>query len=240
MNYLVQGPNSPMDMMMAYYTSVGTAVHTVMQTFLCQSGQFLADYSCKKCGAQYPLSHVYECKKCGALTHYEEVTIDVGTKKGRLGIQGHIDGIFKDSKGNYWIIDFKTTSLAGAPKKEKDPGSGYTRQVRAYAVLIKKQYKITVKGVMLVFIPRDNPAKPTIWEHQLSENDFVVARKELLRDRSYHRKTMAARTLQEVAELADVSCGSPYCKYCKKSKPEFMSLIKKAKTGPRKLPIMES
>ena len=143
LDYLERGKYRPLDLMMAYYTSVGTAVHTVMQTYLSQSGQFLADYSCKHCKIDYPLSHVHECTECGRHTHYEEVTIDVGTKNGRLGIQGHIDGIFKDSKGNYWIVDFKTTSVAGAPAKERTPGDGYTRQVKAYAVLLRKQYKIT-------------------------------------------------------------------------------------------------
>ncbi len=240
LDYLERGKYRPMDLMMAYYTSVGTAVHTVMQTYLSQSGQFLADYSCKHCKIDYPLSHVHECTECGRHTHYEEVTIDVGTKNGRLGIQGHIDGIFKDSKGNYWIVDFKTTSVAGAPAKERTPGDGYTRQVKAYAVLLRKQYKIKVKGAMLVFIPRDNPARPKIWETVMSDRDYEVAKAELLQDRSLHRKTMRAETVKDVLGLASTNCGGAYCTHCKKSKPDFMNLVKKAMKKPKlSLPILK-
>lgn len=219
---------------MAFYTSVGTTVHTVMQSYLPMTGQFLADYECKHCGKKYPLSHVYEC--CDMPTHYEEVEIDIGTKGGRNGIQGHIDGIFLDSLKRYWIIDFKTTTLAGAPKKEVDPGEGYRRQIRAYAVLLKKQYGIKVHGLMLVFIPRDNPRKPYIWEHVLSDKDFKDGFDELKADKKLHRKTMIAQTIEEVMELAKTNCGSDYCDYCKMSKPGFTKLVKRILP---KLPIMK-
>lgn len=221
-NYGTRGLHQPVDLSMAYYTSVGTTVHTVMQTYLPQLGNFLADYECKECGKKYPLSHVHEC--CGMPTQYEEVTIDIGTVNGKNGIQGHIDGIFKDSKGNYFILDFKTCTSYGGPQKERNPGENYMRQVKAYAVLLKKQYKIRVKGVMLVFIPRDNPRKVYVWEKELSDQDFVEAKKELLRDRTLHRKTMVASTIEELMELAKTNCGSDYCKYCK-LKPMEMKKI---------------
>lgn len=232
-NYGLRGLHQPVDLSMAYYTSVGTTVHTVMQSYLPMTGQFLADYECKECGKKYPLSHVHEC--CDTPTHYEEVTIDIGTKNGKNGIQGHIDGIFKDSKGRYWIIDFKTTTLFGAPKKERDPGEGYKRQIRAYAVLLKKQYGIRVAGVMLVFIPRDNPRKPYIWEEVLSDRDFENGKAELLADKRLHKKTMVAETLEEVMEVMKTNCGSAYCDYCKVRKPELVKLVKKILP---KLPII--
>jgi hypothetical protein len=236
----IKGKYQSMDMSMAYYTSVGTTVHTVMQTYLAMSGRFLADYECRICKKKYPLSHVHEC--CGTPTHYEEVSIDVGTKtlKNGLrvkGIQGHIDGIFKDSKGKYWIVDFKTTTLFGAPGKERSPGEGYTRQIRAYAVLLKKQYGIRVRGVMLVFIPRDNPRpeKLAVWEQVLSDKDFEIGKEELKADRKLHRKTMVAQTVEEVMELAKTKCGSPYCDYCKMGKSAFKQIAKRIV---KKLPIL--
>ena len=237
LDHLTYGRHRPMPMSMAYYTKVGTTVHEVMQSYLAMSGRFLADYHCKVCGKKYPFSHKHEC--CGTPTTYYEVTIDVGTKKGVLGIQGHIDGIFKDSKGNYWIVDFKTTSIAGVKGKLRNPGDGYIRQIRAYAVLLRKQYKVKVKGVMLVFIPRDNPAKPAVWEATLSERDYEVAMEELKADKRLHKKTMFATSVEDIIELAKTNCGGAFCTSCKKSKPDFMSLIKKAmKTNKAKLPIM--
>lgn len=240
-NFGLRGKYHAMDMSMAYYTSVGTTVHTVMQTYLAMSGRFLADYECRICKKKYPLSHKHEC--CDVPTNYEEVTIDIGTKKWknglrRGGIQGHIDGIFKDSKGRYWIIDFKTTTLFGAPKKEKSPGEGYIRQIRAYAVLLKKQYGIKVQGVMLVFIPRDNPRpeKISVWEHALTDKDFEDALVELKADKKLHKKTMVASTVEEVMELAKTNCGSTFCDYCKMPKLDFRNIAKRIV---KKLPIME-
>lgn len=236
----LSGKFHTMDMAGAYYTSVGTTVHTVMQTYLATSGQFLADYSCKICKASYPLSHVHEC--CNVPTIYEEVTIDVGTKKRNGlkvgGIQGHIDGIFKDSQGHYWIVDFKTTTLMGAPSKERSPGEGYVRQIRAYAVLLKHQYGIRVKGVMLVFIPRDNPSpnRIAIWEEVITDRDFKQGKLELKADKRLHRKTMVASSVEEVMELAETKCGSPFCNYCKMTKSVFRNLIKPIV---KKLPIMK-
>jgi hypothetical protein len=216
---------------MAFYTSVGTTVHTVMQSYLPMTGQFLADYECKHCGKKYPLSHVYEC--CDMPTHYEEVEIDIGTKGGRNGIQGHIDGIFLDSLKRYWVTDFKTTTMAGAGAKERSPGEGYMRQVRAYAVLLKKQYGIKVFGVMLIFIPRDNPRKVYVWEQVLTDRDYEQAKIELLADRKLHRRTMVAQTIDELMDLAKTNCGSAFCDYCKKPRTEirkiFTELLRKDK-----------
>ena len=225
-----------LNMQGAFYVSVGTTVHTVMQSYLSQSGQFLADYECKECGTKYPLSHSTEC--CGFPTSYEEVTIDVGTKNGKHGIQGHIDGILKDSRGRYWIVDFKTASKAGADSKEKSPGEGYKRQVRAYAVLLKKQYKIRVAGVMLVFIPRDNPRPENIrvWESLMSDKDFEHGVLELKADKKLHRRTMNASSIEEVLDLFKTKCGSPYCEHCKIPKAE---LPKVAKRILPKLPIIK-
>ena len=222
-NWATMGTTGKMDLMMAYYVSVGHAVHKVMQDYLCQSGQFLADYKCVECGKEYPLSYKYEC--CGFPTQYEEVTIDVKTKKGR--IQGHIDGIFKDRLGRIWIVDFKTSSTAAAPKKVSKSPPGYRRQVRAYALLLKKQYGIKVYGCMLVYLPRDNPAKPSIWEYVLKKGDAEEIKKELLEDMRLHSKTMSAATIDDMRPLLKHSCGGEYCEACKTPLNIKLNLIKK-------------
>lgn len=214
MNYGKRGLYQPMDMRFAYYVSVGTAVHTVMQNYLSQSGRFLADYECKECGKKYPLSHTVEC--CGFPTRYEEIGLNFG------GVVGHIDGVFKDSKGHYWILDFKTCSVAGASAKEKSPGDGYKYQVRAYAYLLKRQYGITVKGVMLFFIPRDDPTKPTVWEELFTERNFKDAATMLKTQRALHRATMTASRLSDFRALFQHKCGSTYCDTCKQDVPTLL------------------
>ena len=225
LNYGERGMYFAMDMLMAYYVSVGHAVHKVMQDHLAQTGAFLADYTCRECGTEHRLSHVHEC--CGFPTDYEEVSIDY------KGIQGHIDAIFKDKQGRYWIVDFKTTSLAASAKKEKDPGITYMRQVTAYAYLLWKQHGIKVAGCMLIFIPRDDPKKPTVWEIPMTDLNYAKAKTELLADRALHKRTMAADTLEEFLDLMQNKCGNDYCDYCKKTPSALKKLAQKSLTTNR-------
>lgn len=226
MNYVLRGMHQSMDFRMAYYVSVGNAVHHVMQTFLAMSGTLLADYSCRECGTKYRLSYVHEC--CGFPTHYEEVTIDW------KGIGGHIDAIFKDSKGRLWIVDFKTSSLTGSKVKLKNPGPNYKRQIRAYAYLLWKQYGLRVEGLMLVFLPRDNPWSPVIWELKMDDAQYESAKAELLSDLKLQRRTMRASKIEEIRSLFKTNCGSQYCEFCKK--PGSM-LLKTVSKKLRSLPI---
>lgn len=218
LNYATRGMYQAMDMRMAYYVGVGHAVHDVMQRYLAQSGTLLADYECRECRKKYPLSHKWEC--CDTPTRYEEVTINY------KGIQGHIDAIFKDKQGRYWIVDFKTCSISGAPGKKRDPGQNYKRQVRAYAFLLWKQYGIKVAGVMLVFLPRDTPWQPTIWELLMTERMYEEAKIELIADRKLHRKTMEAQSLDDMRAIFKTTCGGPYCEACKLEAKELIRRVK--------------
>ena len=203
--------------MSEYYFSVGHAVHHVMQTYLQESGQLIADYECRECGKKYPLSTQHEC--CGFPTHYEEVTINYKE------IVGHIDAIFKDRQGRVWIIDFKTSSTASAPAKGRKPSAGYSMQVRAYAYLLKKQYGIDVHGVMLVFLPRDNPKTPSIWEHVMTPREYAKIRGELIQQKALHKQTMLCETLEDYKELMPNRCGGLYCRYCNKTDERLLGMF---------------
>jgi len=231
LSYGRRGKFEAMGMSMHFYVGVGHSVHNTMQRYLSQTGKFLADYECKECGKKYPLSHKYEC--CDMPTQYEEITIDVGRKGQKyLRIQGHIDAIFKDKDGRYWILDFKTTSLKAKDDKAVKPPLNYKRQVRAYAYLLWKQYGIKVYGCMLMFIPRDNPAEPTIWEYAIRET-MEELREELMVDKRLHKRTMLASTVDEMLALSKAKCGDEYCDNCKKTPKElkklFTDLVNKGK-----------
>ncbi len=228
LNYGLRGLHQPMDMAMAYYVSVGHAVHHVMQRYLSQTGKFLANYHCKECGKTHKLSHKIEC--CGFETQYDEIELSF------KGVKGHIDAVFKDRQGRYWIVDFKTCTLEGANSKSSTPPDGYMAQVRSYAYLLRAQYKITVAGVMLVFLPRDNPWNPTVWEKQFTPRDFEKAKAMLIEERRKHRLTMKASTMQDLKELFKYRCTNSYCKYC--SQP-FSDLLTLGKRALKKLPIMK-
>jgi hypothetical protein len=229
-----------MDMRMAYYVSVGTTVHEVMQRYLGRTDQFLADWKCPKCGKWHRQTTQPKC--CDVFSEYHELSI-----KNKY-IVGHIDAVYIDARGKYWILDFKTTSLAGAPKKEKDPGQSYIDQIESYAWSVWKQYKIKVEGVMLVFLPRDNPFKPAIYVKPLKfDFDMDRIKRKLKGYYRIHRHAIEASTKAEVLELLEYGrCKDPWCNVCSnrelKSKKALKSALLEAyKVGKAsdRLPIID-
>jgi hypothetical protein len=220
----------------AFYTSVGTIVHEVMQEFLCQSGNFLADYYCNECGTWHKFSYTFE--HCGFPTKYHEITIDY------KGIQGHIDAVYRDKAGKLWILDFKTTGTSSAEKKKKDPGVTYVEQIETYAVLFELQYGKRIEGIMDAFILRDNPRlSPVIWAKKLTDEHRTRIKQKLTRYKRMHRETLDAETLEEVLALFDHGrCTNPYCSVCKNSDELIEKQLRKAyKTGrqEKRLPLRE-
>lgn len=222
MKWASSGLAFDMDALMAYYVGVGHAVHDVMQRYLALTGKFVADYKCRgKCGKWHRFSTKSKC--CGVPCAYHEVNIDY------KGIKGHIDAIMKIGD-DYYIIDFKTTSLSGSKTKKTKPGEGYTRQIKAYAYLLWKQYGIRVKGVMLVFLPRDNPRNVVIWEQAVTDKVMEETRLALKADRLLHKKTMRARTIDDFKELLERRCGGQYCEGCKVPTPGLLRLLKEQRS----------
>lgn len=208
-NYSTKGLYRQQTFASAFYTTVGTAVHTVMQNFLCQSGKFLADYHCMECGTWHRRSYKYEC--CDFPTQYHEIEIDY------KGIKGHIDAIYKDKNGKLWIVDFKTTSIKQAPNKKKDPGITYREQIEIYAVLVELQYGIKIEGYADEFILRDNPmaTDPVMWCRPLTDETRSAVKRKLSRYKKMHRAVLDANSKQEVLELFDWGrCKDPYCQIC--------------------------
>lgn len=205
-----------------FYTRVGTVVHEVMQQALCLSGKFLANYECKECGTMHELSYKYEC--CGFPTVYHELSINY------KGISGHIDAVYRGDDGKFYILDFKTTGIAAAPKKAKDPGIVYVEQIEAYAVLLELQYKIQIEGIMDAFILRDNPNKdPAVFVKKLTDENRTVIKKRLKRYLKMHAAALDASTLEEALELVEYPrCKNPYCPVCKLPEKTLRAEIKKA------------
>lgn len=207
-NYSNKGLYRAQDLMSAFYTSVGTTVHEVMQNYLCRSGRFLANYSCRECGKKYPLSYQHEC--CDFPTKYDELEIDY------KGVEGHIDAVFKDRKGKLWIVDFKTTSVKSGPAKKRDPGVAYREQIETYAVLFELQYRLAIEGIMDSFILRDNPkSSPIPWFRPVTDLMRSKVKKRLVRYKKMHKAALHATTKQEALDLLDFGrCTNPYCKVC--------------------------
>lgn len=223
-----------MDMKGAFYTSVGTAVHTVLQTYMGKSGRFLANWHCKQCNKRYKVSMQHEC--CDFPMEYDEIEISY------KGVVGHIDAVFRDKYGRYWIVDFKTTSLKSALKKMKTPGVGYTEQVEAYALMLWLEHGIKVEGVVLMFIKRDNPKEPVIWHLSLDDLDFKAIKTRMIDYKRRHKEVLAVKTMKEALALAAYGkCKNPWCKACRSPVPikkQIKAAFLKGEAAGR-LPLLE-
>jgi hypothetical protein len=206
-NHASKGMYRSMGMAGAMYVNMGTVVHTVLQQYLTKSGKILGNYKCHECGTFHKLSFKTEC--CDFPTEYHEVEISVG------GISGHIDAIYK-WKGKLFILDFKTTGLKLAVKKEKDPGATYREQIETYAYLFELQYDMKISGIMDAFIIRDNPsADPAVWYRPFTDKTRAKVKKRLALYKKMHRQTLDASTLKEAMALLQYGrCANEYCEFC--------------------------
>jgi hypothetical protein len=219
-----------LDMNGVFYTRVGTAVHDVMQTVLAYGNTHLfGDWKCHKCGALEHFSTARTC--CGWPMAYQEVTVNYG------GINGHVDTLFALNPAaaaevsllpeaermeaakslELVIVDYKTTSESAKEDKKRSPPLTYQSQIKAYAWLLRKQYGLNIQGVMLVFIPRDNPAKPTIWEYVLTDTDYKLILQDLRLWKAAHKAALNIASLEDVAALYENfgTCTDQYCDTCK-------------------------
>jgi len=236
--HATHGVYRSMDMRGNFFVNIGTSMHTVLQTFLGKhthngKGVFLGDWQCKICRKKYPLSFKNEC--CDFSCHYEEIGIDFSFKKHPTRkLVGHIDAVYRDKAGNYWVVDYKSTSLRGALGKSKTPGVVYQEQIETYAAFLRLQYGIKVKGIILFFVPRDDPSQPVMWTKTLDIDDIRRIIKRTKRYMRQHEEVMNVETKAEAMALAKYgSCSNYFCKECKK--PDLKSALLRAfKSGLRK------
>jgi PD-(D/E)XK nuclease superfamily len=206
-NHAGKGMYRSMGLAGALYVNMGTVVHSVLQQYLTKSGKILGDYECHECGTMHKLSYKTEC--CDFPTEYHEIEIDY------KGIHGHIDAVYL-YKGKLYILDFKTTSIAQAPKKEKDPGVTYREQIETYAYLIELQYGLEIAGVMDAFIIRDNPSKdPVVWFRPFTDAARKSVKTRLLKYKKMHKEALEAKTLKDAMALLQYGrCKNEYCEFC--------------------------
>lgn len=162
---------------MDYFTGVGTAVHEISQLFMgltgvqfghwkclnvkCKHGKAACDIKAAdgtmikegKLTRKFTTNNI--CPRCKLPMFYIELEV---TYK---GLKGHIDGVWKIPKklgGGYWVVDYKTTGMKKVEKgSEKFPEKKHLSQLPVYAYILKKKYKMDIKGFSLIYMPRDNP-----------------------------------------------------------------------------------
>lgn len=150
---------------MDFYTTIGTAVHEVHQKWIPKTrfkDRVYGHWACKSCGQVHegkkgrPILMPADCNDCGPSDFtYVEITVKY------KGLEGHIDMITEIMPGKFIIEDWKTTDLGG--KKRKYPGTWknyypssktYKVQIRTYASLLRRLWKMNVIATCLIFVDR--------------------------------------------------------------------------------------
>lgn len=236
------------DFMGNYFTSVGTAVHTNIQSAVENSPNAIRDWDCMVCKHNHPFqTKPTQCLGCGKNTAY--VSKESQVKNGV--ILGHIDDAWVLTSG-IWIGDYKTTSKAALNTK-KLPHVSNVRQIEAYCAL-KSSEGYDIAGWTLIYIARDTGARRYINSDQFYGHSYAKEYPEVVRRVKKYVKDfkfvstlssedqldtlLSLRRLQEHKEDTEGLCG--YCPYqpaCKNDKHAQVHTRKIFKIIQRKLPI---
>lgn len=156
-----------------YFTSVGTAAHENIQYYIGQSGKVWGDWKCKNphCQKRHDAQDLFDeqgkCWRKGILTRKNTVNnkcpecfhpMEYVEKEIKYkGLKGHIDCIVKLDGGGWWVADYKTTTKYQINTKGLLPHKAHLKQIPTYCYVLKKKYKMDVKGFSLLYLSRDNP-----------------------------------------------------------------------------------
>lgn len=182
-----------------YYTTVGTAAHTALQRWLGTNGRIWGDWKCYKCKHEVKFSNCRTCPKCKHEMEYEEFTV-----RAFRNVSGHLDGVYEDSRGKFWVIDYKTSSCKAiyAHRKSPEPFFPYAKnrvQIMSYCGLIEHTYDIKIEGWALLYISRDDPLRTfEIVGDRISDTQKASVMKKI---KSYDRQYGVVQNLCSVDDI---------------------------------------
>jgi hypothetical protein len=117
---------------------------------------------------------------------YEEFTVLLFTH-----VSGHTDGLFKDSKGRWWVVDYKTCSVRIINNQKFEPTLPYSKnvaQIQAYVVMLEETFGIKIEGWLLNYIARDKPSVYKVCGATMSDADKEAVYQTIYKyDRQYDR-----------------------------------------------------
>lgn len=210
----------------SYYTTVGTIAHYLVQHSLGYNRRIFGNWVCRQdgCKGRRTFSNNNKCPACKNVMEYKEISLFFKDLYPNIR-SVHIDGIYRDSKGRFFIIDYKTTNSITAllpDDKTYLPYLSNVAQIKAYSALIELRYNIEISGWILHYIARDNPIKvfKSIGELITTEEKQKILKKLKVADNQYSL-VMAATSFETIDYLVkNKPCktveqyNSEYKKYC--------------------------
>lgn len=153
-----------------YYTGVGTLTHEIVQDMVGMGGRILGQWNCltPNCKGVRLLSRKNKCPICKGLMRYEELTVSAFKY-----VSGHLDGIYKTKDGEYFVVDYKTSSVRVIESQHERRTLPYHHnvcQIRAYC-FHPDTYVLTEIGMIPIreLISLNNPPKVVSWNHALEK-----------------------------------------------------------------------
>lgn len=185
-----------------FYTGVGTVTHEVLQAWLGYRGRMFGNWKCTniRCNGKRIFSNNSSCPKCGSVMMYHELLV-----KFKRHVSGHLDGVFRNSKGEYFVIDYKTSSvrvLLSNRKTKVLPYNHNVAQIKAYCALAEEIYEVKISGWILVYMARDSPQRfhLPVGEY-ISEKEKEKLKKEISTYDSHYDTVMNLHRIQEAKRL---------------------------------------
>lgn len=224
-----------------FVLGTGTHFHNILEKYMGEENSNLyGTWFCNSCGSVVctGLKPKDICPHCGAeyTLRYSELGINY------KGIVGHVDTIMQDKNGDFWIVDYKTTTLDKLQQKAQDPGENYKTQIFTYALLVKLQYKIKIKGVCLLFIAKEKPSleNTSTWICLVNNKDTAKVKKILKEAVSLKRALVKAKDWNDIKKLPLHKCSNPYCPICCKEEKDIRKILKNlCEKNPLLLPIID-
>lgn len=195
----------------SYFTSVGTAAHTVFQSHIGRLGEMVGDWNCKHCG-KFTKFTTFKICDCGHKPEYEELEI-----KYKNTVVGHLDGLVrlkerdkKTGKRRYMVVDYKTATGSKIAKGQTDstifPYGYNVQQIKRYVVLMELCFGIHIEGWMLIYLNRDVPLgrkNRKLVYREVPEAEKAELVLEMKRWIKVHRRVLVAQTREEFDYIRD-------------------------------------
>lgn len=191
--------------MLTTYGEMGSIRHAVCQQFLGRAGRIYGDWYCPSCRTTVKQS-LFKLCKCGEIPFYQEMRFE-HTYKGRVVKSFKPDGIFKDSKGRLWVIDYKfktrpkfyPSQIKSLPLKEnRTQVLDYVHTLRMLGGKFKN-----VRGYILLYIAFDKVILEGGYDYhpvQRSVSRAATAKYRKTLDREYRRLFVTRRAAKAVID----------------------------------------
>jgi len=175
-------------------SSMGTALHLVLQRWFGAQGYLYGNWECPSCGkVTNHHTGTPKCDTCGHLMVYDEYEIK---RSAKTPFSGHVDGILRLPNLTY-LIDFKGSSLRAIReiRASGKPKSTHYLQVNAYANAINLLPEVyggveTIQKIIIIYVDRGEP-------HRTWHSVQVPVSKQVYTD-TISRIYLARKSLQEM------------------------------------------